>query len=249
MLDRRFEGIVNLYGNDGFQCINASHILVLGIGGVGSWVCEALTRSGVGELTLVDLDDICVSNINRQVHSHQESVGQFKVDEMEKRLKLINPEVKINTLQSFFNHKSAEKILATHYDFIVDAIDNVHDKALLIEHCYQNNKKIITIGAAGGKKDPGSIKINDLNRTIQDKLLFQVKKRLRKDYQHFRRLKDKRFKIPAVFSEEKAVSLQEIDSCTSKKNCSSGFFGSSVAITGTMGFLAASYVLNELASE
>jgi tRNA A37 threonylcarbamoyladenosine dehydratase len=254
MNDRRFEGIINLYGETGYNNIRNSHILILGIGGVGSWVCEALARSSVGSLTIVDLDDICISNINRQIHSNDKTVGQFKVEAMKERLELINPEMNIICEQTFFNEKSAAKILSTKYDFVVDAIDNVHDKAHIISWCYQNKTKIISIGAAGGKLDPSYITINDLNRTEQDKLLHQVRRRLKKDNIEFRKLHDRTYKIPAVFSTEKAKSLNDINKENNEcspdleiRNCNSGYFGSTSVITATMGFMASGHILNELA--
>ena len=253
MDDRRFEGIINLYGEAGFTKLVKAHVLVLGIGGVGSWICEALVRSGISNLTIVDLDDICVSNINRQIHSTDLTVGKFKVDIMSERLLSINPKLNITTKQTFFNEKSSAEILSTPYDFVIDAIDNVQDKVNIIHWCFKNNCPVITVGAAGGKQDPSKIIVNDLNRTEQDKLLFKVRRHLRRNHHEFRRLHDRTYKIPSVYSTEKARSLHEINADNKEntpdittKNCNSGYYGSSSIVTATMGFMTAAHVLKEI---
>ena len=142
--ETRFGGIARLYGQAGLEKLRAAHVGVIGIGGVGTWASEALARSGVGAITLVDLDEVCVTNINRQLHALTETVGRSKVEVMAERIRAINPECRVTAAQQFFNEQTAEEILAPKFDFILDAIDNVPNKMLLLVRCREKNLPVIT---------------------------------------------------------------------------------------------------------
>jgi len=248
MKNRAFTGVQRLYGDSAFNIIQNSHILVVGIGGVGSWSCESLVRSGVGEITIIDLDDVCVSNINRQIHSTIKTIGALKIDVMKERLLLINPDLKIHTIHALLTEKNIEKVLQTKFDFIIDAIDRALHKSLLISEAQKRKINIVTIGGAGGKLDPTLIEIRDLNRTINDKLLLQVRRSLKKDYK-YSKFTNKPYRVSAIFSTEIAQveDVQTHDTEDRKaKNCQTGYIGSSCAVTASMGFFASAYVLKNL---
>lgn len=244
-----FQGIDRLYGADRLKKLSSSNVMVIGLGGVGSWAAEALARSGVGRLTLVDLDDICVSNINRQLHATVDTVGKLKVEEMKRRILSINPSAEVNCVPDFFSQSSMEQILSIPCDFIIDAIDGVKSKSLLISECKKRNIPLIVTGGAGGKKDPAQVQIADLNRSFNCSLLTQTRKKLKREF-GFPRDKKRTFKIPCVFSPENQTMPSS--DCglepARKLNCQNGF-GSAVFVTGAFGFAAAAHVINELAKE
>jgi len=239
----RFDGIKRIYTDNSFDLITKSHIAIFGIGGVGSWACESLARSGVGELTLVDLDDICISNTNRQIHALDNNYGKMKVTVMKERILQINPDCKVNCVEDYFSEKTKDEILNKDFDYVIDAIDSVKSKCILISECHKKNIKIITTGGAGGKFDPSFIKVTDLNRSYNDKLLNTVRNNLKRFY-GFNRFRNNKYKIPCIFSPEFKTEPEQ--SCNAKSlNCQNGY-GSLTHITGTFGFMAAGYVLNDL---
>lgn len=243
----RFAGVGRLYGPEGLARLSRAHVCVVGLGGVGSWVVEALARSGLGALTLVDLDEVCVSNINRQLHALSNTVGQSKAEALATRVGLINPECRVTVMPLFFKKTTAGEILATRYDFVVDAIDGVAHKARLLGMCHQRGVPVIASGAAGGKADPTQIRIADLAVTIHDPLLAFIRKRLRKWFQFPRG--DKKFGIPCVFSPEPGQGATS-DACEQKApgvraNCDTGL-GAVAHVTGIFGLMMAGYVVNEL---
>lgn len=174
--DARFSGIGRLYGIKALERIKTAHILVVGIGGVGSWVAESLARSGIGGLTLVDLDDVCVTNVNRQVHALSSTVGKFKVEVMKERLLEVQPYCDIDVKQCFFSPKNIDKIFDKHYDFVVDACDDFTNKCHLIDHCRKNKIPVIVMGGAGGKVDPLQVKVSDMSFSQNDRLLARLRK-------------------------------------------------------------------------
>src|SRR5580700_9882892 len=178
----RFGGLARLYGVDGLRRLLEASVCVVGVGGVGSWTAEALARSGLGRITLVDLDDVCVSNVNRQLHALDSSVGRPKVDVMAERIHAIHPACQVGTISAFFNETTAEEILKNRFDFVVDAIDQAENKSLLIARCCQKQIPIICAGAAGGRRDPAAIEVADLARTSHDALLRKVRQKLRDEY-------------------------------------------------------------------
>lgn len=246
---QRFGGVSRLHGEDGMQKLIDAHVCVIGIGGVGSWVAESLARSGIGEITLIDADDICVTNINRQIHALSETIGQEKVSAMANRIKSINPDCKVNQETRFFLESTAEKLLTQKYDFVVDAIDSIKHKCLLIALCKQKDINIITLGGAGGKKEIKDIQLCDLGLTYGDRLLSKVRATLRKNY-GFPKFKDKKFKIMSVFSPE-AVKLpwcdlpEEEERTSLKLDCNNGF-GTDVTVISVFGITAAHYVIQQL---
>lgn len=244
--EQRFGGIGRLYGANALARLRQSHIGVIGIGGVGSWAVEAPARSGVGKITMIDMDDICVTNINRQIHALSGNIGQLKTDVMQQRIKLINPECEVNIIDDFISNKNLTQYLHHGYDYIIDAIDNVKIKAALIAYCKRHKIKVITVGGAGGQTDPSQIQIADLSRTIQDPLLAKVRSVLRKDY-HFTQNPKRKFAIEAVFSTQPLIFPQIDDSCSvsATMNCANGF-GAATMITATFGFFAVSRVIDKL---
>ncbi len=245
----RFGGIGRLYGRDQLIKLSTAHVLIVGLGGVGSWLAESLARTGVGSITMVDLDDLCVTNINRQVHALNSTVGQFKVEVMEKRLLDINPELKINLKSCYFNEKNLESIFDQKYDYVIDACDDFTNKSLMIEHCFHQKIPLITIGAAGGKTDPTQIRVSDLTETQNDRMIARIKKKLRKEKGF---PLEGKFNIWCVFSHERAMYPGE-DGCPTYKppghakylNCDEGF-GSASFVTGAFAFVASSHVIGQL---
>ncbi len=249
--DSRFGGIVRLYGIKGMVKIRKAKILVIGIGGVGSWVAEALARTGLGHMTLVDLDDVCVTNINRQVHALNGTVGKFKVEVMQERIGLINPFCEVDTKQCFFSPKNLGVIFDKSYDFVIDACDDFTNKCYLIDYCRQNKIPLIVMGGAGGKTDPSQIKVTDMASSSNDRLLARLRKKLRQDFA-FPKEEEGDFGIWAVWSHERAV-YPTPDGCVTHKppgmaknmDCAEGF-GSVSFVTGAFAFAASSLVIKEI---
>lgn len=249
----RFSAISRLYGVDGLARIRAAHVCVIGLGGVGSWVVEALARSGIGSLTLVDMDEVCLSNVNRQIHAMDGTIGQTKASVLAARVKKIAPECAVVCEESFFTESTMDRLLARGYDYMIDAIDTTKHKCLLIAEARERGLQLITCGGAGGCIDPSRIKIQDLARTINDPLLLQVRKKLRRDY-GFPKLSRQKFKIDCVYSDELPVYPQADGTVTCERepaadyrlNCDAGF-GSATFVTGTVGFFLAAEVVKRIA--
>ena len=248
----RFSGIARLYGVNALDRIRHSHVCVVGVGGVGSWTVEALARSGVGKITLIDMDDVCLSNANRQLHALDGTVGQLKIEVLTQRVRAIQPECQVNPVADFFTSSTAEKLLDADYDVVIDAIDQPANKCLLIDGAKKRKMPIVTVGAAGGKWDPTAVQVSDLTRVSYDALLKRVRKSLRRDFGYSRDPK-KKWSVDAVFSTEKAVYpapdggvCEKPDADTSLKlDCASGF-GSATHVTGTFGFAAASVSIRRI---
>ena len=247
--DFRFGGIERLYGPGSLKRLRESSILIVGIGGVGSWVAESLARSGVGRLTLVDLDDICESNINRQIHAVDGAIGRPKVDAMAERCRLINPDIEVHPWARYFTEGRAAEILDAPYDFVMDAIDSVAHKCALIHGCRKSGLPLIVSGSAGGRVDPTLIRVADLTKSFNDKLLQRVRKKLRQDY-GYPRERRRRFKVECVFSPETA-RYAETDPCavnepaSRRLDCSSGY-GAAAHVTGAFGMIAAARIVERL---
>ncbi len=250
----RFGGIARLYGEAACNRFRQSHVAVIGIGGVGSWAAEALARSGIGELTLFDLDDICVSNINRQIHALQCTVGDMKVEAMASRMRQINPALKVNTHHTFITPGNVGTMLHKGFDYVFDATDSVKAKTAIIAHCNRSKIKLICSGGAGGQVDPSQIQIADLNRTIQDPLLAKIRNNLRRLH-GFSRNPKRKYRIDCVFSTEQLVYAHSDGAVCHEKpaeagpvklDCASGF-GAATHITATFAFMAVSQILKKLA--
>lgn len=249
----RFGGISRLYGQSGAKIIQQAHVCVIGIGGVGSWAAEALARSGIGEITLIDLDDICTTNINRQIHALTNTIGESKVDVMEERIKQINPECKVNCIEDFVTAENLFELMSKGYDYVIDAIDSVKIKTAIIAHCKRSKLPMITIGGAGGQTDPSQIQITDLSQTYQDPLLSKVRNQLRREY-NFTRNTKRKFGIDAVFSTEQLMYPDESgEVCHAKQtqegtmrlDCSGGF-GAATHVTASFAFFAVSKTISKL---
>jgi len=253
--DLRFGGIARLYGVEGLERLRRARVCVVGIGGVGSWAAEALARTGIGGLTLVDLDEVCVSNVNRQIHSLDDTVGQPKAEVMAGRVRGIHPQCRVEARVEFFSKTTADQILSAPFDFVVDAIDVLSDKCLLLAACRDKGIPVVTCGGAGGRRDPSAVKVADLAFTEQDRLLAKVREQLRK--LHGFPSRKKPFGIECVYSPEPPVFARNDGSVCATRNqrasgeglkldCDSGL-GTATFVTGTFGFLAAARVIQRIA--
>ncbi len=254
----RFGGIARLYGVEGLNKLLSAHVLVVGIGGVGTWAAEALARSGVGSITLVDLDDICITNTNRQIHAMNGLIGKMKVHAISSRIMAINPQCKVTAIEDYFTAATSEKILETHYTFVIDAIDSLQNKCVLAAACKDKSLPLIVTGGAAGKRNPTMIKIDDLGLACNDSLLFSLRKRLRQEFSFpsaagFTRSKKQRFNIACVYSTEEPMYPKSDGSVCNKPeasenlklDCETGM-GSVTHLTGTFGFMAASFVIEQI---
>ena len=254
-MQQEFGGTRRLYSEKGVERLTNSKVLVVGIGGVGSWVAEALVRSAVGHIVLLDLDDICVSNPNRQVHTLSNTVGQLKVEAMAERLRLINPACQITIIADFVNRDNLAEMITDDLDYVVDAIDNARVKAAIIKHCKRNKIKVITVGGAGAQVDPLKIQVSDLSRTWQDPLSAKVRNELRRNH-GFSKNPKRRFGVECVYSTEQLLYPNSDGTVDYQKNsgeiagkldCAQGL-GASVVVTATFGMVASSRVINWLAN-
>jgi tRNA A37 threonylcarbamoyladenosine dehydratase len=243
---RRFGGLERLYGVDGASRIRQAHVAVVGIGGVGSWVAEALARSGVARLSLIDMDHIAESNINRQIHALSTTTGQSKVQAMRERIALIHAECQVDAIDDFVTPDNWPAVLPGPPDAVVDACDQVSAKVAMAHWALQSQMGFITVGAAGGKRLAHKVDVDDLSKITHDPLLAQLRYRLRKHHGAARG--DRRMGIQGVFSRE-AVAPPDA-SCAvegdGSLNCHG--YGSVVSVTATFGMCAASEILNFLAS-
>ncbi|HPQ97847.1 MAG TPA: tRNA threonylcarbamoyladenosine dehydratase, partial [Thiolinea sp.] len=201
---RRFGGIARTYGQQGLLAFTRAHVTVIGVGGVGSWAVEALARSGIGALTLIDLDNVAESNINRQLPALDSTLGMAKIEVLRRRIQDINPDCRVRLIEDFVALDTLEQQLDPDTGFVIDCIDNFRIKAGLIAWCRRRKIRIITLGGAGGQRDPGSIRLTDLARSQHDPLLARVRKQLRQEY-GFSRNPKRRFEVPCVWSVEQMV--------------------------------------------
>lgn len=254
-MDERFRGLSLLYNiPDGhaqnfFDYLSEQKVMIIGLGGVGSWTAESLVRSGIHNFILVDLDEICVSNLNRQIHTTESTIGKMKTEGLHKRLKEINPRIEVIKIEDFYTMSSSETIFATKPDWVVDAIDSLSPKCHLISECKRRKINLVVTGGAGGKKDPNQIRIDDLNHSINDGLLARVRKKLRTKY-NFPGNKDP-FGIMSIYSKEKVWLTENLINKEGKENkrivnCHNGL-GTASFITGQFGLMAASVIMNEMA--
>jgi tRNA A37 threonylcarbamoyladenosine dehydratase len=253
----RFGGIGRLYGAEGMRRLSRASVCVIGVGGVGSWTVEALVRSGVGAVTMIDMDDVCVTNVNRQLPALDGTIGQPKVEVLARRMSLIHPGCKVSAVPEFVTASSVGRLLEPQHDFVVDAVDRMSIKALIIAHCVAKRQRVITLGAAGGRRDPTRIQIADLGLAGKDELLYQVRRKLRRDH-GFAKSDDGKalaMGVPCVFSTEPPVFPWADGTCSSERepgseesprlDCASGF-GAATFVTGAFGFAAAAEVVRRL---
>jgi tRNA A37 threonylcarbamoyladenosine dehydratase len=247
---RRFGGVRRLFGATAHARIQAARIAVIGVGGVGSWAVEALARSGVGFLQLIDLDHVAESNLNRQLHALGSTLGAAKTALLAARIADINPACRVDTREEFVSAEAPGAHLAPGLDWVIDCTDDYRVKAALVAWCRRERQRLVTVGAAGGMLDPTRIRVCDLARAEQDSLLARVRKKLRQDYGFSRNL-GRRMEVPCVFSMEAvayAVGDGEQPGRVGGGLACSGALGSLVAVTGAMGFAAAAHVLREVAA-
>ncbi len=248
-LKRRFGGLERLYGVAGAVAIRSAHVAVVGVGGVGSWAAEALARSGVGQITLIDLDHVSESNINRQIHALTATVGQAKVQAMSDRIVQIHPDCAVHGIEEFVDADNWPHLLPAGVDAVIDACDAVRAKETMAAWALRNRSRLISVGAAGGKRLAHAVDIDDLARTTHDPLLAQLRYRLRKFHGVAR--EGKTIGVPCVFSRE-AVAAPDA-SCDlagagdGSLNCHG--YGSVVSVTATFGQCAAGWVLDRVARE
>ncbi|WP_039914738.1 tRNA cyclic N6-threonylcarbamoyladenosine(37) synthase TcdA [Cellvibrio mixtus] len=243
---QRFGGIARLYGQDSLHALTNAHFAVIGLGGVGTWAAEALARSGVGELTLIEMDEVCVTNTNRQSHALQSAIGKSKNQVISERLRDINPEIIVHTVENFIDDQNIHQLLGKQHHVIIDAIDAAHLKARLVAYCSAVKIRLIMIGSSGGKRDLQRITVDDLARAKNDPMLHKIRQQL---YRHFNFARDtnRKFRVDAVYSDEQMVYPKPDGTvCQTKQHLQEGVkldctggFGSSVMVTGTFGFLAA----------
>ncbi|TWH64889.1 tRNA A37 threonylcarbamoyladenosine dehydratase [Azomonas agilis] len=253
--EQRFGGIARLYGRQALERLAASHVAVVGIGGVGSWAAEALVRTGVGEISLFDLDDICVTNTNRQLHTLCDNIGRPKVEVMAERLRAINPHCTVHAIADFVTRETLPELITERLNFVIDCIDSVAAKAALIAWCKRRKIGIVTTGGAGGQIDPTKIQILDLNKTFNDPLAAKVRATLRRDY-NFSRTPGRHYSVPCVFSSEQ-LRYPKPDGtvCQNKSfvgegvklDCAGGF-GAVTMVTASFGMAAAAKAVEKLAA-
>ena len=250
---RRFGGLERLYGVAGAARIRDAHVLVVGIGGVGSWAVEALARSGVGRLTMIDLDHVSESNINRQIHALDATVGQAKVEAMRERIAQINPECKVQAIDDFVEPGNWLSLLEAAQAVngpataVIDACDQVKAKVAMAAWARASRAAFITVGAAGGKRQAHKVDIEDLSLVTHDPLLAQLRQRLRKE--HGAPREGRKIGVACVFSRESVAPPDAscaIESGDGTLNCHG--YGSVVSVTATFGQCAAGWVLDKIAS-
>ena len=236
----RFGGIERLVGKKQSQILAEAHVLVVGLGGVGSWVVEALGRSGIGQISLMDFEDICVSNTNRQIHALDGNIGQLKTKALKDRLEKINPNIKIQIFDEDFNESNASRILSQGFDAVIDSVDEFVAKKALVVECVKRNIPIHLAGAAGGRLDPTKIFYADLSQTKEDSLLSHVRKRLRQKHGFPRKGS---MGVPCVYSMEKPrflsssgdIHFEKPENFKKPLDCQTGY-GTASFVTGTFGF-------------
>lgn len=257
---QRFGGIGRLYGAAALPRLQAAHVAIVGVGGVGSWVVEALARSGIGSLTLIDMDDVCITNTNRQLPALAHTVGVSKVDVLAARVAEINPACRVSRVIEFLTESNVDRLLAPDFDFVVDAVDRTSIKALILARCHVRGMPVITSGSAGGRRDPTLIRTSDLGHAGADTLLKGVRQCLRRQH-GFPKSEEGRplaMGIPCVFSSEKPVYPWADGSCSLEPesgaetglrlDCAAGF-GAATHVTGTFGFVLAAEVVKRLVKE
>lgn len=245
--EARFGGLARLYGREALARLRAAHVGVVGVGGVGSWTAEALARGGVGAITLIDLDEVCVSNVNRQLHALEGQIGRPKVAVLAERILAINPACRVEAVQEFFVAGNAERLLApaTPFTVVVDAIDSVAHKARLLAACAARGLPVVTTGGAGGKRDGTRLRVGDLGESGGDDLLRQVRKTLRREH-GFPGGEGHRYGVRTVWSTETPVYPWADGTCaaspepgsSTRLDCSAGL-GAAMWVTAAFGLAAA----------
>lgn len=250
---QRFGGIARAYGEHQTEAIRKAHVCIIGIGGVGSWVAEALARTGVGSLTLIDLDDLCVTNTNRQIHALVDTIGKSKVEVMKNRIESINPDARVIAIEDFVTPDNVQDYITKEFTIVIDAIDSIKAKSAIIAHCKRAKIPVITVGGAGGQIDPTQITYGDLAKTTQDPLAAKLRSELKR-YYGFSKNPKRRFGVECIYSTEQlrypqpdgtvAHNKQLVEGST-RLDCSSGF-GAVTMVTATFGMFAAARAIHKI---
>lgn len=259
VMHRRFDRMGRLVGDTNMEKLFRSHVMIIGLGGVGSWAAESIVRSGVGHVTVVDFDEICITNANRQLHALQGLVGKKKAEVMGERLRKINPQAQIEHMSLFYNQETAEEILSRKPDYIVDCIDNLTAKTHLLATCRDRSIPVITSAGAAARLNPMAVQLKDLSETHTDPLAHQLRKILRQKYAF--PAEGQAFGIPCVFSAETPMEPVEL-----KYDLGQGFkcvcpqgqnnlhscdqrnkiYGTASFVTGAFGFAMASWIIQRI---
>jgi tRNA A37 threonylcarbamoyladenosine dehydratase len=237
--DRRLLGVANLYGKSTFDKFQKSHVVVVGLGGVGSWAAEALARSGIGKITLIDFDHVSIGNTNRQLHALEGNYGKSKVLAMYDRLYQINDSTEIISIDDFVTPENVNQLLPADAA-VIDATDSVSSKIAMAVWARKNQSKFVMCGCAGGKRYPTKVTVSDLSKCVQDPLLSKIRSQLRKKF-NFEKDPKKQIKINTVFSQESRSTI-----ATGGLSCNG--YGSVVTVTATIGFYAAAEILNQISN-
>ncbi len=257
--ERRFGGVRRLYGDAALQRFRQAHVCVIGVGGVGSWAVEALARNAIGQLTLIDLDNIAESNVNRQLHAVEGAFGMAKVSAMAQRVKQINPLAQVHEIEDFITPDNLEAMLNRGYDAVLDAIDDARAKTALAAWCRRHKLPLVMAGGAGGRFDPTRLRVGDLSEVQGDRLLAKVRNQLRRDHGFPKAgnqgsasaKKPAKFGIPCIYSDEPVQQPEtlscETDNAITGLNCAG--YGSTVTVTAPSGMAAAGLVLKLLAQQ
>ena len=243
--DRRFGGLDRLYGPSAARKMRGSHVVVVGLGGVGSWAAEALARSGIERLTLIDMDHVAESNINRQIQALTSTVGVAKIEAMAQRIALINPHCQVQGIDDFVSPDNWSRLVPPDADAVIDACDQVLAKTAMAQWAIETGTVFITVGAAGGKRMAHQVSVADLSVCSHDPLLAKVRYGLRK--YHGAAREPKKMQINCVFSAEAVQAAQSTAQEKTDNNLNCHGYGSSVAVTASFGMCAAGWVMNQLA--
>jgi tRNA threonylcarbamoyladenosine dehydratase len=251
----RFGGIDRLYGRGALACFRRCRVAVVGLGGVGSWAAEALARTGIGALTLIDADDLCVSNTNRQLPAIAGQYGRGKAEAMAERCRQINPDIAVEPVASFLTPSNLDALLDPDFDLVLDACDSFRTKVEAIAWRRRRKQAIVTVGSAGGRTDPTQVRVRDLSRTEHDAMLSMIRKKLRGEF-NFPKNADRYFGVPAVYSLENVKYPQADGSVCGlrpalpadaalKLDCGAGL-GAATHVTGAFAFAAVGKTLEIL---
>ena len=245
---RRFGGIARLYGEQGLQALRQAHVCVVGVGGVGSWAAEALARSGVGNITLIDLDNIAVSNVNRQLHALTPDFGKAKVRALHERIAQINPECAVHEIEDFVDDDNLPELFPKQpaFDFVIDAIDQMRIKTAMVLRFTQTKQAFIVSGGAGGQRNPALIESADLSETTHDPLLSNLRYTLRKKHGFARNGK---MRVPCVYSREQITPPQVQAACdlnAAPQGLSCAGYGASMLVTATFGLYCATAAIEHI---
>lgn len=254
-LAQRFSGIDRLYGRGSAVRLAGCHVCVVGVGGVGSWAVEALARSGVGRLTLIDADEVCASNVNRQSHALEGNFGRAKVDVLAERLRAINPAIEAHAVPRFLTPATIDELLGPGFDLVLDACDAFRVKVETVAYCRRRKQPLVVVGSAGGRTDPTQVRVRDLSRTEHDALLALIRRKLRGEF-GFPRNRERYFGVPAVYSLENVRYPQADGSVCGTRpqvgsddgfrlDCGSGL-GAAMHVTAAFGMAAVAVAIERL---